>query len=193
MPTRRKRTRGDTLLTRTVTLTDAQIKVLPTVNYTLIVPAPGVSKILIFKSASIFAYTKAGVYTNIAADAALYFAYGDDNVIASADIGNAFKALDGVSAQDNYVTELLGINTFNVDVICIQNIFPKNKLGTLVGVVPEASSNSINNANLDGVTGGFGVINEALKMILYSGNSNFTGGNVSNKMKVVVDYDIITL
>jgi len=154
-------------LSATVTLTDAQIKTLPTTPVILIV-APGIGKVISPFFYTIYSKCSAGAYTNI--DAAGFMEIDTDggflSLVAIDDVGSGVSTLSNLLTGGDRILNLL-----SQDVDFIQGI----------GVV--ANNQPASNFN-----------NKAIRLNVNNGGSgNFTGGNAANTLKVTVNYVIVDL
>ncbi len=157
----------------TTTLTNAQIKALPTTPITL-VAAPGASFVIVPMGGLLFAKTTGGAYTNIHAAGFLTTDVGGVN-LSLANVPND-AAITNASAVR--LTDLLG--------------GAANKCAYLVtyadteglsdwGTVPTILSTSA-------------VANTALKISIGNGGAGaLTGGHAANTLTVVLTYQIITV
>lgn len=162
---------------RKITLTDAEIKTLPTVPIELL-PAVGESKILILHSAMLSLDESAGQYTGLLTATGQFchinVFYGTTQE----------EANDGNSVASNYINEkwlpMFGYGQSS----CL--LIPQTQtddLGNSVGYpVPTASWN-----------------NKSLSLTMMNAaeagaaGSNLTGGNAANTLKVTVFYSIVDL
>jgi len=160
-------TGGSSYLSSTVTLTDAQIKALPTTPSDDIIPVPGANKLLVPVMAVISSNIVAD-YTNISAT------YCEIGITYN---GGAYmlQPLIDTSAPSttNQLTNLL------TGAGCIYRI--------------AMSDNSIvNDAVVEGAVS-LGQANSAIRLEGYSDDGNFTGGNAANTLKVTVYYVVVDL
>lgn len=162
---------GDQLLqSATVTLTDAQIKALPTTEVE-IVAAPGADK-MIYPVYFIAIITTAagGEYTNISADA--YINLETDTGHYGIITGNHAGVLNGVSRSlgtaDNVGLVLAGP---------MQNGYYSSNFGALI---PDDTQTIISLGN------------KALRLNMVN-SGNLTGGNAANTLKVTVYYTVVDL
>lgn len=154
---------GGSLLSATVTLTDEQIKALPTTPIQL-VAAPGAGKfILPISCVAVLNLQPAGQYTD--ADNASW------TIIT--------QAQDYVSAVANSNIALIGIG----DIVVFSFPFLNTGAGTFAGIThtaPEYSSADIENEAL-------------YIADVWNGVTNYTGGNASNTLKVTMYYVVVDL
>lgn len=151
-----------TVYSASVTLTDAQIKALPTTPVEL-VAAPGAGKILLILSAFMLLDTSAGAYTNVNAAAT-----------GGVDIGGAYGNFMQVLDPAGLVPALEG-----TDVLAF-------KLDTAVYI----SGDQVYN-NVAAYTVGDYVNTPIIIDLENSSDGNFTGGNAANTLKVTALYTII--
>lgn len=156
------------IYTASVTLNDAQIKALPTVNGGSsgleIVPAPGPGKIILFMNALVSCDTTEGIYENIDVAAGAKFGL-------TATVDSSLVVRESLGALSDWLQ--FEANTFV--------LFPSksnfdNGLGNLVPPPVE---------ELDGLE------NVSLKFHMTNTTGDFTGGHASNSMKITVIYTII--
>ncbi len=165
-------TTGVQLCATTITLTDAQIKALPTTPIT-VVAAAGASTLIQPQFAYLFAKTSAGAYTNINAAGSLTLAvsgYGGMGFVpndASITAGSKTRLTDLLGSATNHQTQLSAyFDTEGVD-----------GWGP-VGVVQTMTSG----------------VNQPLQVTLSNGGSgNLTGGNAANTLTVVVTYVVVAV
>ena len=152
-----------TVLSRTVTLTDAQIKALPGTDIE-IVPAVSAGQIIAVVGGLIYCDTTAAIYTNIDATARVEIQYTS---------GGAGPALTQIDNFNLGVTDMLaagGIVTYSLG--------PKaNVIGgeTFGFAGQDVEGDGLELAASNGAAG------------------NFTGGNAANFMKVTVFYVVVDL
>lgn len=156
---------------KTVALTDAQIKALPTTPIT-IVAAPGSAKVIQPIFVNLFAKTTAGAYTNINAAGSLTMGMATlsnmsyvPNDAAMTSSGSHTRLTDLLGGANNRRTELMPyFDTEDVDAY--------GPVGT--------------------VNGSSGGVNEALRISIdNSGSGALTGGNAANSLTVVVLYSVV--
>ncbi len=161
---------GGNIQKATVTLTDAQVKALPTTPITL-VAAQGSGFQIIPIMSVLRAKFSAGAYTNINAAALMgtEYAGGQDQSGYLANVAGATPVL-------TKVTTLLGANNSTVVLQpYVQNVEP---IADEWGVFPSIQSTG----NLDNV---------ALRVYVDNGGSgNFTGGNAANTLPITTYYTV---
>lgn len=157
---------GDSVvLSATVTLTDAQIKALPTTAIE-VVAAPGAGKMNYLLS-SIWSHDWTADYTNIAAGASMYVSSGN------ADVSVMLDNTLGIN-----VTDLLANGA---DAIAFAGA--KDRQADVDGVPYAVVATTATN-----------YANQALTLVAANGVSgDFTGGNAANTLKVTVLYSVIDL
>jgi hypothetical protein len=156
----------------TVTLTDAQIKALPTTAVT-IVPAPGTGKMLRLIMAHA-ALTQSAEYTNIDPDESwLSIAYQGDSVASSVVLNHS-----GDGKED--LDRLLGGGAGSPAAVIFE---PFQKTSASWGATAEVFSE---------VGGAIGSANKALNVYAFNNSAgDFTGGNSANTLTVTVLYLVI--
>lgn len=153
-----------------VSLTDEQIKALPTTPVELI-PAPGANKILVPLMAIVRNNTSAGAYTNVNSQCQIEFRWS----IGSTSPLNAFLNLPGVVTETDL---LLGATNYVWQIGLRQ--FPAIEEGS------ETGYNTLNFAE------SAQVINRALQLhALNDANGDFTGGHANNAIHITIFYAII--
>jgi len=154
-----------------VTLTDAQVKALPTTPVTLIA-APGSGLTIVPLQGILRATCTAGAYTNINAticNLAVYW-LGDFNAWPLAGVVNDSSA----SPSPGKVTTLLGSASKHI------------------AILPAYTDNYTNNWNLPPIIGDSTYENKAIAIAVdNNGSSNFTGGNSANTLRVDVIYLVL--
>lgn len=154
-----------------VTLTDAQVKALPTTPITLIA-APGSGSTIVPLQAILRATCTAGAYTNINAticNLAVYW-LGDFSTWPLVGVVNDSSA----SPSPGKVTTFLG---------------GANKH---IAILPAYTDNYTNNWNLPPVIGDAIYENKAIAIAVdNNGSGNFTGGNAANTLRVDVIYLVL--
>lgn len=153
-----------TVLSRMVTLTDAQIKALPSTPIE-IVPAAGAEKAIIVINATTIIDRDAGFYTNLDADG--YLAIGTDAVDLMFPAFNEQGSSSGLEA-------FIGSNneTRQIAVLSCASQFTAPGWGIVANPIPRSSLN-----------------NKAVVIKANNGSSgNLTGGNSANSLRVSVAY-----
>lgn len=159
-----KATVAAVLYSDVVTLTDAQIRVLPTSSGFEIVPAPGADK-MILPTSIVVNFKWEGSYTNIAGTATLAVVHDGYGLVTS--VSEAWN--NGVS---NLLANDANAITFLNPLSDISNL-PDMKAGYNS---PEYFSN------------------QGLKLILYNQfNGNLTGGDPNNTLTITVFYVVVDL
>lgn len=153
---------------KVVTLTDAQIKALPTTPVQ-IVPAPGVDQFLILLNAVLRANTAGGAYTNVSSDNFSYlrFWYGA-NDFASLKTDRSFGGFDLASTLiDGRIT-----------------LFPQMQLLSIASPLTFVGPDIYATSDVAG---------QPLVLVGANTAGNFTGGNAANTMHVAVHYLVESL
>jgi hypothetical protein len=150
---------------KTITITDAQIKALPSVDVPLI-EAPGVGKSLLFLFGRSIWDFRGGAYTNIGSLAPLGLWYKSTDADMEA----------GMSLNDSDVVDILADNSdvYAFDLGSPLFISASPRLGTLISY---QRVTRLENCPI------------VFKMVNSLGN--FTGGNVANKIKLVLTYTTV--
>ncbi len=163
---------ADAMLQTQVTLTDAQIKALPTTPVTLIA-APGAGKLLVFHGALIKKSTAAGAYTNLSLPATqpLVAIYISNMSNPTAPLGNSSASTPNLTL----LTALMAADTNGFWITPSANIYYSAGNAFI--------ESSQNYATTD--------INTTLIIKATNGAGNFTGGNAANTWVVTVFYSII--
>jgi len=158
---------GGSLLSATVTLTNAQIKALPTTAIE-VVANPGATRFIVPISAVLIANTTAGAYTNINAAAQLSIEYPLINTKAFALVdnntfGQTSNLLDGGNILVAMLSPFININ-----------------------VDTEPCAIFVNND--------IGIVDNPLNIVMNnSSDGNLTGGDAANTLKVTVYYIVVDL
>lgn len=154
-------------MTSIVTLTDAQIKALPTTPFDLL-PAPGAGKIIQFLGAVLNWDFAAGQYTNRNADCVLLAALNGWAGTAASNFSNLEEFNVG-----GRVSLMQFLSAFNFN----QSSGPWTNYAHWTDNTSNPSS---------------AYINTPLQLMVdNAGSGNFTGGNAANSLKVTVTYQII--
>lgn len=154
------------VLSASVTLTDAQIKALPTTSQ-IVVPAPGAGLALAFVGAWLNADCLGGGYSNITASASLYssgllITWGNDSINAS-HLAKPSNVLGPQAQNQVYLPPF-----------------------TLIDAADTPSVHAQNAASIDNFD------NVELRLVAYNGGGgNLTGGDAANSLKVTVAYVVI--
>jgi hypothetical protein len=156
--------------TATVTLTDAQIKTLPTVSQ-IIIPALGLGKAIWADAALgggrvLFQSHIVQPYTNISSDASVFFAIANNTFAAFGGPTEGYRSATGM------LSNLLGVTGENYQFL------------SSLASTGEGDINSQPNSEIDNI---------ALAMDFDNALGNLTGGNSANTLKITVDYTVITL
>lgn len=149
----------------TVTLTDAQIKALPSTPFTL-VAAPGSGKLILPVDAVMSLDAQGGAYTNVT-NQQMWLSYGSGGRTISAIYD---ENTQGAFADDSAVHVLLG--------------FSNSQVTSLTGTVYSTAWWSDD-------TGG--IANAALTLGMFNGGGDLTGGDPANSLKVTVLYAVVDL
>ncbi len=156
--------------TATLTLTDAQIKALPT-TYVTVVPGPGAGNRVKIYSASFTLNSLAGAYTNLDSSYAEFGIMGGTYVYGPVNDSSAVPAITDLNSW----------------------------LGSAVRAaydptIPQISSNLIAGSWGYAITNHFevyaSVSGAAAEVYMFNASGNLTGGNAANTMKVRVYYAI---
>lgn len=151
-----------------VTLTDAQIKALPTTSIEL-VAAPGSGSRILFLFADLNINAAAGAYTNISNDGYIYIGNG------AADATSGYIANDNtLTSPITYLTSFLSANHKIAYLQQWQSMREQNDWG-LLGA-PYLFS---------------GYDNATLELFAINAAGNYTGGNAANSLIVSVYYVIL--
>lgn len=158
------------IYTATGTLTNEDIKALPTTFYTL-VATPPLGYMISFKMATLMTYFSAGAaYGNLAADAYAYI--GFDGSEAGGSLASAYIPDDSGAG----LTELTSLLVTTTDTTTVLLPFQKTGSGWEMYGFARATS---------------GRANLPLKLAVISGSGNLTGGNAANYLTYAVDYSLI--
>lgn len=156
------------LYSASATLTDAQIKALPTVNGGLgyeIVPAPGAGKMLLFITGIVSCDTTGGPYDNFAGLATAYFGLTGSQESSLAIPQSNFNLYDWLT----YGSPAFIVFSPNLDLD-----------------VPTSLLTPVPAQALDGLA------NASLKFLINNvGEGDLTGGSAANSMKITAIYTII--
>ena len=150
-----------------VTLTDAQIKALPT-TLVEIIAAPGTGKLIVPFYTLIVVDSQAGGYTNVTATtpfpahAALYMVWGPSNANAS-----------------GYLSAALMLETTSV--VFGELTIPGNATDPSAQLTGQRIGDLVDAEN------------QNLQLNALNDAGNYTGGNAANKLSIVVYYDILVL
>lgn len=154
------------VLSKTVTLTDAQIKALPT-TAVQIVAAPGVGKMIIVLAAHLTCSFVTGAYTNIDADGSVILIDAETNYEFTGGFSN------NVAESFSFVTDIFG-QTFS------RLVEMPPKLVTVALNFPSPPSYEL----LENIE------NQAMRIRAFN-SGNFTGGDPANTLKVTVLYTVV--
>lgn len=163
-------TGGDAMLVRTTTMTNAQVKALPTTPFE-IVPAPGAGKLLVLHQAIIDKKTVIAAYTGLSASSTqpylnIQLANGDP--------------LSSYSVNDSTSTPALAELTDLMDNSNMKHVFlPWQQVDTSNGW------GIIEIANMSAAG-----VNQAMQLHMVNAAGNLTGGNAANTWIVTVYYSI---
>ena len=154
----------------TITLTDTQIKALPTaggVGSIQVVAAPGANRILIFLSGLAILNTTAGSYMSLdGASCVMQISYGAAGDSAATD-------------ASNFIDQNNGPSFFDAGGIVFEQWIPI--------AYDDGSGSLIANGGVLGTS----YANKGLKVTAFNGVTGaFTGGNAANTMTIAVQYSI---
>lgn len=156
------------VLSRSITLTDAEIKALPT-TFQTIVPAPGVGFAIGYVGGFVVTeWSVAHLYTNLSEDfpsSIVYLGYADDFQVAS--LANEPHSVFGGAASS----------------------------GALVSLPPYAAASNGDPLQPWGsfISQAANVEDAPLKLIVYNTAGDFTGGDPANTLTVTVLYTILPI
>lgn len=156
----------------TITLTDAQIKALPTTPVE-IVPAPGANRMLVIQTALLSTNAAAGAYTNVTSDNFSYvrFWYG----------------------SNDYASVLTDRNIAGFD---LSSVFSNGRITVfppmlLIGYESAVLGNPVMFVGPDIYARNDAVNQPIMLSVSNHNNGDFTGGHPDNTLKVIVFYAII--
>lgn len=149
----------------TVTLTDAQIKALPTTPITVLA-APGANKI-VFPLAAWYRLEWHADYSDINGACALHLKVGTSEVLIPIDNSLGFMTVNNLLADGESASAWVG-SYHGTDIV------------------------SGNPYGVSGYTDG-DIVNKSILFSATNGGSDFTGGHASNTLKVTVYYMIVDL
>lgn len=159
---------GGLLLSATVTLTDAQIKALPTTGVAELVAAPGAGKKIVPSFATITCDTSANPYANVDAACYMPIALGNDDV-------------EFLSTIQNYATA-----SFSSADTLLSSGGPRSFLLAQLPGAWAVVGAAFTPQPIDGGE------NEALNLFCDNGGSgDFTGGDPANSLTVTVFYVVV--
>lgn len=160
------------ILSQPVTLTDAQIKTLPTTAVD-IVAAPGANKQLVFLMAATVGHYSAG--------------YGDIDTIAHL----AFR-LGSVSYSGDVSASVVNDDTLPGPIVGLTNYFDV-AANNQVAFLPPKTTNLTGWGAAVGVVGN--QINEPISFYMTqdNGGNNLTGGDVDNSLRIIVLYAVLDM
>ena len=158
---------GDSIVHQaTVTLTDAQIKALPTTPV-VIIPAPGANRFIVLVQAIAIIDTLAGLYTNVSADVyvQLLLSPGDqDFAVSNPSDASATAGLLGTTRAAIFLTPFSYAGTGGQSGLIISNYGAESS-----------------------------VVNQSLAIAMTNDDGDLTGGNVANTLTVAVSYLVLSL